>query len=552
MKITLNESNSHSWFGKYFNLKGEKKFIHITKDLTRDAEEASAILEDRIPELYTKFIFGGTIYTSIAEEELNSQLVEAFNKDTVKKRIARVDEFDNGHVMFDYFQITSDEAEEQARQMSIKQPDKVFYVKYDNIMEPCSDIKWKNGEQISEAFMPVEYDEESGEYFNRPGNEFDRIDLQTQNLQEDTPIKNIYYHDDLGGIKRGNWLNVKNKDNRTYAKWNFEPDEDDKWTDVTDSIKELPYHNFVGERPAKMFSFGGWRHWMDDEVEKFYDIEGNRIDKDWEVPGMPRLQRESIEKPDYQLFYDRHLRLWTVYLIDAEGNQISDTEYASNRKDAIDLTRDSNNFRLRESKGLDTAKRIMYADREDALKDIDNDDYRHLTDLMNKEVDELKSKGISWSEHKPSPNLKKEARTRGYAITKVRTKGAFPKVEEKLEVDEEEKLNENSDAKLDEDIEVPTLEGPNEGAEYGLSELLNSAIQHELATVNEYNVLALNARAEGFDDLANVIDEINTEENKHIGQLQELLKTVSPNAQAIVAGETEASDDLVQVDNNLE
>ena len=102
--------------------------------------------------------------------------------------------------------------------------------------------------------------------------------------------------------------------------------------------------------------------------------------------------------------------------------------------------------------------------------------------------------------------------------------------------------------KLSEDIEVPTLEGPNEGAEYGLSELLNSAIQHELETVNEYNVLALNARAEGYDDIASVIDEINTEENKHIGQLQEVLKTISPNAHAIVVGETEASDDLVNVE----
>lgn len=127
-------------------------------------------------------------------------------------------------------------------------------------------------------------------------------------------------------------------------------------------------------------------------------------------------------------------------------------------------------------------------------------------------------------------------------------KGEFPKVEEKLQNEKEDTSEEKEDAKLNEDVEVPTLEGPQEGPEYGLSELINAAIQYELETVNEYNTLALNARAEGFDDIANVIDEINTEENKHIGQLQELLKTISPNAQAIVAGETEASDDLVNVD----
>lgn len=124
-------------------------------------------------------------------------------------------------------------------------------------------------------------------------------------------------------------------------------------------------------------------------------------------------------------------------------------------------------------------------------------------------------------------------------------------IEEKLQNEKEDTSEEKEDAKLNEEVEVPTLEGPNEGAEYGLSELLNSAIQHELETVNEYNVLALNARAEGFDDIASVIDEINTEENKHIGQLQELLKTISPNAQAIVAGETEASDDLVSIEESF-
>lgn len=568
MKIqTLNESNNFSWFGKYFDRKGNKKFIYITKDITRDAQEASEILEDRIPEPFTKFVFCGTISTDMAKEH-GAQLVD-------------------------------------------------------------------------ESWQPVECDEETGEYFSRPGNEFDGIDPQTQNLEEEAPIKNIYYHDDLGGIKRGHWLNVKDKDNRTYAKWNFEPDEEDNWTDVTDSIKELPYHNFVGERPAKMFSFGGWRHWMDDEVDKFYVIEGNRIDNDFEVPGMPRPQRESIEKPDYQLFYDRHLRLWTVYLIDAEGNQISDTEYASNRKDAIDLTRDSNNFRLRESldealspkegnrvqmdyyakpnngqKGTCTGRigELCFITWDDGTKSKEIKGYLKVIDDANESMNEAlgrdyshipEVKQINYSNNKHGNLLPyldcnafkaaleevgleafkiKSARLKGVSKADLKDefggngmapwkwindfdssvpigqgnefhiffKGKFPKVEEKLEVDEEEKLTEDFDAKLDEDVEVPTLEGPNEGAEYGLSELLNSAIQHELETVNEYNVLALNARAEGFDDLASVIDEINTEENKHIGQLQELLKLVSPNAQAIVAGETEASDDLVQVDNNLE
>ena len=66
----------------------------------------------------------------------------------------------------------------------------------------------------------------------------------------------------------------------------------------------------------------------------------------------------------------------------------------------------------------------------------------------------------------------------------------------------------NKPFELKEDLEVPTLEGPAEGAEFALADLINTAMQSELTTVNEYNTLALNARAEGFDDIASVIDDL--------------------------------------------
>lgn len=80
---------------------------------------------------------------------------ESFDFDKVQKRIACTDEFDNGKVMHDdYFNSTSDEAEEKAKKMSLDNPDKTFYVKYDDVMNPCSDIKWKNGEKITESSDP--------------------------------------------------------------------------------------------------------------------------------------------------------------------------------------------------------------------------------------------------------------------------------------------------------------------------------------------------------------------------------------------------------------
>lgn len=96
-----------------------------------------------------------------------------------------------------------------------------------------------------------------------------------------------------------------------------------------------------------------------------------------------------------------------------------------------------------------------------------------------------------------------------------------------------EKLNSNKGTKqITEDIGEP-LEGPSEGAEFGLASSINVSIQKELETINEYDSLAINARAEGYDDIAKVIDHITTEEYEHITELQEVLKTLAPNAKAM-------------------
>ena len=113
----------------------------------------------------------------------------------------------------------------------------------------------------------------------------------------------------------------------------------------------------------------------------------------------------------------------------------------------------------------------------------------------------------------------------------------------------------NFDESLQEDVTdvvTDTLSGPTEGPESGLSALLNEAVQDEFKTIQMYNDIAVSARAEGFEDIATVVDEINTEENKHVGQLQELLKTVSPNAKAIDTGEIEGQQQIGEVTDIVE
>ena len=99
------------------------------------------------------------IFIPVYDPAVFESVKEAFDADKVQKRIACTTEFDNGHVFHnDYFRASSAEAEERAKQASIENPNKVFYVKYDDVMNPSSDIKWKNGEQLNEADEPIYFD----------------------------------------------------------------------------------------------------------------------------------------------------------------------------------------------------------------------------------------------------------------------------------------------------------------------------------------------------------------------------------------------------------
>lgn len=89
---------------------------------------------------------------------------------------------------------------------------------------------------------------------------------------------------------------------------------------------------------------------------------------------------------------------------------------------------------------------------------------------------------------------------------------------------------------------IEALSGPSLGPEAGFATVLIGAINDEWETIDQYNTLIVNARNEGYDKIAAVIEEIATEENIHVGQLQELLKTLSPNAAAIEDGKKEVEE----------
>ena len=119
--------------------------------------------------------------------------------------------------------------------------------------------------------------------------------------------------------------------------------------------------------------------------------------------------------------------------------------------------------------------------------------------------------------------------------------------EEYVEEDElEEQLNESF---TDDAQPIET------GAAVGMATVISDLIKDEYEAIDGYNSAIATAEAEGFGDMVRVLTEIQAEENIHIGQLQELMKIVDPNASKIEDGQAEGAEQLanpIATDNTIE
>ena len=85
--------------------------------------------------------------------------------------------------------------------------------------------------------------------------------------------------------------------------------------------------------------------------------------------------------------------------------------------------------------------------------------------------------------------------------------------------------------------------------------MLISAINDEWSTIDKYkSILATIRETQGIDPTyyERVLSEITSEENRHVGQLQELLKQISPNTQEITKGQQEAKTQMNLVNGKLQ
>ena len=111
-------------------------------------------------------------------------------------------------------------------------------------------------------------------------------------------------------------------------------------------------------------------------------------------------------------------------------------------------------------------------------------------------------------------------------------------------------LDDRFDMDPDNHSDKKPLEGPKPGVESGIADTLINLINDEWEAIQGYNNFRDMIASAAKDNIADnsymlrVIDEISEEENRHVGQLQELLRRVSPNTAAIKAGQEESKEQI--------
>lgn len=90
-----------------------------------------------------------------------------------------------------------------------------------------------------------------------------------------------------------------------------------------------------------------------------------------------------------------------------------------------------------------------------------------------------------------------------------------------------------------------------EGVQAGLASVINSLIVDEYEAIDGYTSAIATARAEGYEDVVKVLEDISAEESVHVGQLQEVMKLFDPGAVKVAEGVAEAAEQLDNPDDEI-
>ena len=61
--------------------------------------------------------------------------------------------------------------------------------------------------------------------------------------------------------------------------------------------------------------------------------------KDWDADAIDN-DEESRKPVKVNMWYDRHLRLWEIWTVDADGNQWDESRYGANKTEAIEIKKE--------------------------------------------------------------------------------------------------------------------------------------------------------------------------------------------------------------------
>lgn len=223
---------------------------------------------------------------------LNESSDNVYNKilseGTLYKRIARYGEFDNGKVIHnDWKKLTDEEAENLAKEASIENPGNVYYVAYDNIMNPSSDLYWQNGQSYN-------------------FNEVSPRDLYKEDLSDDIRSNNLQYDNEIDALyaEDGDTL-VQFQDRNSLARYPRNPKE----------------RNSKFEKQPRVSSKTWGRVWKNGKLVK--NTEGSKYEVRQEIADYLDNMNEGIEEyhnvPEYADLIRRLYPLVINYQDDNNG-----------------------------------------------------------------------------------------------------------------------------------------------------------------------------------------------------------------------------------------
>ena len=223
-------------------------------------------------------------------------------------------------------------------------------------------------------------------------------------------------------------------------------------------------------------------------------------------------------------------------------------------------TKDANDFVSKF--GVSGVRTLVGESLEESVDESSTDEDKYKIWVFDKELNAWESWGNT-----DKPYVYPELAAAFGERIKVLPLGVFPKVEECLTEDVEIEIETKDEPKVEvEDSDEHSMENvpdmPQTDCKMTIATLLNPLIKDELEAIDGYNSTVATIRSMMEDETTDksidyegiiaVISEITNEENLHIGQLEKLLETVSPNAKSIDDGKDEATEQLEETSNKEE